>query len=134
MTATFEAITANICVTVRVFFLPDQSRPAARHYVWAYHITIHNQGGRTVQLISRRWEVTDGNGTTKIVEGPGVVGETPVLEPGMSFDYTSGTPLATASGFMVGTFHMIDLETDEPFSIAVPAFALDSPEPNPRIH
>jgi ApaG protein len=134
MSSAFQATTSGITVTVRVFFLPEQSRPPASVFVWAYHITIQNGGERTMQLLSRRWEITDANGATQIVEGQGVVGETPVLEPGMSFDYTSGTPLGTSSGFMVGTYYMIDVETNEPFSIAVPAFALESPEPGARIH
>jgi ApaG protein len=134
MSSAFQATTAGITVTVRVFFLPDQSRPAAAVFVWAYHITIHNEGNRTVQLLSRRWEITDANGATQIVEGQGVVGETPILEPSTSFDYTSGTTLGTPSGFMVGAYHMIDLDSDEPFTIAVPAFGLDSPNPGQRIH
>jgi ApaG protein len=134
MSSAFQATTAGITVTVRVFFLPEQSRPAASVYVWAYHITIQNEGNRTVQLLSRRWEITNSNGATQIVEGQGVVGETPILEPGTSFDYTSGIQLATPSGFMVGAYYMIDLETDDPFTIAVPAFALDSPETGQRIH
>jgi ApaG protein len=134
MSSAFQATTASITVTVRVFFLPEQSSPASSVFMWAYHITILNEGSRTVQLLSRRWEITDANGATQVVEGRGVVGETPILEPGMSFDYTSGTQLNSPSGFMVGAYHMIDLETEQPFSIAVPAFALDSPEASQRIH
>jgi ApaG protein len=79
-----------------------------------------------VQLLRRHWHITDSQGRIHEVRGEGVVGEQPVLEPGESFEYTSGTPLATPSGFMVGSYQMIDGEGAN-FSVSVPAFSLDSP-------
>jgi ApaG protein len=130
----FEATTAGITVTVRVFYLADQSRPESGEFVWAYHITILNQGTATVQLLRRSWEITDANGHTQRVHGPGVVGETPILAPGEDFEYTSGTPLPTSSGFMVGKYHMKNIGTGADFDIAIPAFSLDSPYQNTRLH
>jgi ApaG protein len=127
VTEAFNAITAGISVTVRVTFLESQSRPRTGHFVWAYHITIANQGDITVQLLRRTWHITDATGRTQIVHGDGVVGEQPVLAPGERFAYSSGTPLPTASGFMTGWYHMLSVDTDEEFDIAVPAFSLDSP-------
>ena len=122
----YEKITHNIRVTVESFFLPDQSRPFQSHFVWAYEIEIENQGTSTVQLLNRHWKITDARGVMQEVRGPGVVGEQPVLEPGESFRYNSGTPLRTPSGMMVGTYEMMD-EDGEHFFIDVPAFSLDSP-------
>ena len=88
-------------------FLEDQSEPDEGHWVWAYQVRIENQGRETVQLLRRTWRITDAHGRMQIVHGAGVVGEQPVLEPGDAFEYTSGTPLETSSGFMVGTYHMV---------------------------
>jgi ApaG protein len=130
----FSATTREVCVSVRAFFLADQSKPAESHFVWAYRVTIENQGSRAVQLLRRSWEITDGQGRVQHVHGPGVVGEQPVLEPGESFEYTSGTPLATPSGFMRGTYHMIDTLNGDPFDVAIPAFSLDSPHQAGVLH
>ena len=119
---------------MRAFYLEDQSEPEEDRYVWAYHIRIENQGNDTVQLLHRRWEITDSRGHTVKVEGPGVVGEQPVLEPDEIFEYTSGTPLSTPSGFMVGTYRMVRAEGGEAFDVAVPAFSLDSPYERGRVH
>lgn len=122
----FTATTRGIRVTVRPQYLPDQSDPTKPQFVWAYHVRIENGGDVTVQLRSRHWKVTDGLGQTREVRGPGVVGKTPVLRPGEMFEYTSGTPLSTSSGFMGGTYQMVN-ETGETFDIEIPAFSLDSP-------
>ena len=122
----YSEITRSIKVTVKPFYLEDQSSPAENHYVWAYQVRIENQGEDTVQLRRRHWRITDAMGVMKEVRGPGVVGEEPVLAPGESFEYTSGTPLATPSGIMVGSYQM-ENETGERFDIAVPPFSLDSP-------
>ena len=106
--------------------MEDQSEPEDFHYVWAYHIRIENQGDDRVQLMRRHWHITDSQGRVHEVRGEGVVGEQPVLEPGEAFEYTSGTPLATPSGFMVGSYQMID-QSGKNFSVSVPAFSLDSP-------
>ncbi|MDE8349367.1 MAG: Co2+/Mg2+ efflux protein ApaG [Acidocella sp.] len=130
----FLATTAGIKVAVRVFYLGDQSRPEAGHFVWAYRVTIDNMSGETVQLLKRTWRITDALGKVQLVHGDGVVGEQPVLKAGASFEYTSGTPLGTSSGFMTGEYHMIRVDKSEPFDIAIPAFSLDSPYQNTWRH
>ncbi len=134
MPADYTATTRSILVAVQPSYLADQSEPEERRFVWAYHVRIHNVGRETVQLISRTWLITDGRGRTITVEGPGVVGEQPSLEPGESFEYTSGTPLETSSGFMEGHYHMVVSGTGEGFDVAIPAFSLDSPQGKPRVH
>ncbi len=130
----YAATTRGVRVTVRAFYLEDQSEPDQGQYVWAYKVEIANEGTVTVQLLKRTWLITDGQGRTMRVHGDGVVGEQPVLEPGESFDYTSGTPLPTPSGFMRGTYHMIVPDTGEEFDAEVPAFSLDSPHQAGGVH
>jgi ApaG protein len=131
----YSETTRNIRVTVRAFYLADQSEPERSHYVWAYKVAIANQGQATVQLLKRTWKITDAQGRTQQVHGEGVVGEQPVLEPGQSFEYTSGTPLSTPSGFMRGAYHMVVTATGEAFDVTIPAFSLDSPhQPTSRVH
>ncbi|MFN3233481.1 MAG: Co2+/Mg2+ efflux protein ApaG [Alphaproteobacteria bacterium] len=122
----YNAVTNDISVTVNPIFIEEQSDPDEGHFVWAYQVSIENQGRETVQLISRYWNITDGLGHIQEVKGAGVVGEQPVIRPGERFEYTSGTPLPTPSGIMVGRYQM---ETDrgDSFEIDVPAFSLDSP-------
>lgn len=134
MTETYAAKTRDIRVSVRSHYLADQSRPDDGRYVWAYQVQIVNEGREAVQLLHRSWEITDARGHTVRVHGPGVVGEQPVIEPGESFEYTSGTPLATPSGFMVGTYHMIVASNGEAFDVAIPAFSLDSPHDRSQVH
>lgn len=129
----YSQITRSIKVTVKPFYLEDQSSPADDHYVWAYQVRIENCGGETVQLRRRHWRITDNRGQMQEVRGPGVVGEQPVLRPGESFEYTSGTPLATPSGIMVGTYDM-ETRDGETFAVAIPAFSLDSPHQQVRIN
>jgi len=130
----FFATTAGIRVGVQVFYLAEQSHPEDGRFVWAYRITIANQSQVTVQLLKRTWEITDATGRTERVHGDGVVGEQPVLAPGDVFTYTSGTPLSTASGFMTGWYHMVRTATGAHFDVAVPAFSLDSPHQDTRLH
>jgi len=118
--------TRSVTVTVKPFYLEDQSSPDDNHYVWAYHVRIENHGPETVQLRQRHWRITDAFGRIQEVRGAGVVGEQPVLAPGESFEYTSGTPLTTPSGFMVGSYGM-ETKDGENFEIAIPAFSLDCP-------
>lgn len=122
----YNAVTRQISVTVTPYFIEDQSDPDDNHFVWAYQVNIENSGGETVQLISRYWHITDANGQVQEVRGDGVVGEQPVLRPGESFEYTSGTPLSTPSGIMVGRYQM-ETKGGEGFEIDIPAFSLDSP-------
>ena len=130
---TYEAVTRDIRVAVVPSFLDDQSEPDELRYLWAYHITIENRGGETVQLLSRHWRITDSNGRVREVRGAGVVGEQPVLQPGAAFEYTSGAPLETPSGFMTGSYQM-RASSGENFEIEIPLFALESPYEERRIH
>jgi len=118
--------TKNISVTVTPIYLEDQSEPAEDHYVWAYQVRIENDGVETVQLRSRHWRITDANGLVQEVRGAGVVGEQPVLEPGETFEYTSGTPLNAPSGIMVGSYGM-QTDDGDMIEVDIPAFSLDSP-------
>jgi ApaG protein len=122
----YEKITRNISVSVRPFYLEDQSSPDEDRFVWAYRVNIENRGGETVQLLRRHWRITDKYGRLQEVKGPGVVGEQPVLKPGESFEYTSGCPLGTPSGIMAGSYQMATTG-GEHFDIEIPAFSLDSP-------
>jgi ApaG protein len=122
----YEAVTRGIRVRVTPQYLEEESSPEDDRFFWAYTIDISNEGSETVQLRSRHWRITDADGRTEEVRGPGVVGQTPVLQPGTAFRYTSGCPLGTPSGMMVGTYQMTT-ETGELFSVAIPAFSLDSP-------
>ncbi len=123
----YRAVTRGIEVTVEPFYLEEQSEPEENHYVWGYRITIANNSSDTVQLRSRYWQITDANGHVEEVRGPGVVGEQPVLDPGDSFQYSSGCPLTTSSGVMVGHYQMQGAGGAE-FKIDIPAFSLDVPE------
>ena len=129
----YEKTTRQISVSVEPFYLDEQSEPSDNHFIWAYRVTIRNDGSAVVQLLNRHWRITDAEGRVQEVKGPGVVGEQPVLSPGESFEYTSGCPLATPSGFMVGTYEM-KAENGERFDIDIPAFSLDSPHSRPVLH
>ncbi len=122
----YQTTTRAIRVTVEPTFVDSESSPAKGQYFWAYRIEIANLGEEVVQLRARHWRITDANGRTEEVRGPGVVGKQPVLKPGETFSYTSGCPLSTASGIMVGSYQM-QTETGETFSIDIPAFSLDLP-------
>jgi len=103
---TSRAETRGVLIEVQSQYLPDQSIPASRRFVFAYTITITNTGSEVVQLRSRHWIITDGLGEVEQVKGPGVVGEEPVLRPGQSFRYTSGAILKTERGTMKGSYRM----------------------------
>ena len=124
--AMYQKTTRNILIQVKPTFLDDQSSPADNYFVWAYKIRIENRGEETVQLRDRHWRITDARGRMQEVKGPGVVGKTPRLRPGEVFEYTSGTPLSTPSGFMGGTYQMVS-EAGENFDIEIPTFSLDTP-------
>lgn len=129
----YSETTHGIRITVRPDYLDDQSSPDENHFVWAYHVRIENQGTVTVQLKSRHWKITDAMGRLQEVQGPGVVGEQPVLKPGESFEYTSGTPLSTPSGIMAGSYQMQGPD-GQVFDVAIPAFSLDSPHQPIRLN
>ena len=121
----YRAVTRNIEVVVTPRFVADRSSPENNYFFWAYTISITNKGAETVQLKTRHWRITDAHGRGQEVRGAGVVGEEPVLKAGESFEYTSGVPLQTSSGFMVGTYGMVTAG-GEHFEIEIPAFSLDS--------
>lgn len=123
----YTAVTRDILVSVLPEYVPDRSDTDAGRYFWAYTVEIANQGRSTVQLVSRHWKITDGNGHLDEVRGPGVVGEQPILQPGETFRYTSGCPLTTPSGIMAGFYEMRD-DAGRAFPVTIPAFSLDLPQ------
>lgn len=125
-TTTSRAETQGIVVEVQSFYLEEQSHPASRRFVFAYTITITNDGTEVVQLRTRHWTVTDGLGSVEEVKGPGVVGEEPVLSPGASFRYTSGVVLPTARGTMHGTYQMHRADGAQ-FDATIAPFLLERP-------
>ncbi len=129
----YSATTKSIRITVKPLFLDEQSSPGENHFVWAYNVVIENMGEESVQLLTRYWKITDSMGRSQEVRGAGVVGEQPVLEPGGRYEYTSGTPLPTPSGIMVGSYEM-EAASGDRFSVAVPAFSLDSPHQATRLN
>ena len=120
------ATTDGVTVRVSVSYLPEQSEPERGRWFWAYHIRLENEGADSVQLLTRHWVITDGRGARHSVEGEGVVGEQPVIEPGASFDYVSGCPLATPSGAMHGNYRMVR-EDGAIFDVEIPRFSLFAP-------
>lgn len=122
----YEKVTRSIRVRVRPVYLEAQSAPDEGRFFWSYTVEIVNEGSETVQLRSRYWRITDANGRVEEVRGPGVVGQTPVIGPGQSFEYTSGCPLRTASGIMAGSYQM-EQPDGTLVDIAIPPFSLDSP-------
>jgi ApaG protein len=122
----YEAITQGVRVSVQPIYLEEESEPDENRYFWAYQVQIENLSAEPLQLKSRYWRITDSRGRTEEVQGEGVVGEQPVIEPGYVFEYTSGAPLSTASGFMMGTYRMHKNDGSS-FEVEIPAFSLDSP-------
>lgn len=120
------ATTRRVHVRVAVSYLAEQSAPSAGRWFWSYHVRLENTGDRPVQLLSRHWVITDGRGVAHEVRGEGVVGETPLIPAGGSFDYVSGCPLDSASGSMRGTYKMVD-EDGATFDVEIPHFLLLSP-------
>ena len=123
----YTAETEGVVVRVRPSYLAGQSDPAESRWVWAYQVEIVNLSGGPVQLVARRWTITDALGRVEEVRGPGVVGEQPVIEPGGSYAYASGCPLGTDSGSMVGAYYMTDAD-GRSFEVQIPAFSLDTPD------
>lgn len=129
----YQQCTRSINISVEPFYVEDQSSPSNNRFVFGYRVEIANQGHEAVQLMSRHWQITDASGQTMEVKGAGVVGEQPLIEPGDSFEYTSGTPLATPSGIMVGRYQMVTA-SGEKFDAAIPAFSLDAPGAHMRLN
>lgn len=129
----YDSVTRDIKVSVEPIWLEDESEPDSDYYVWAYRVVIENQGKELVQLRSRYWQITDAMGQTQEVRGTGVVGEEPTLQPGETFEYTSGTPLSTPSGIMTGNYQM-QTQEGELFLVDIPAFSLDCPYQPRSLH
>ena len=129
----YEASTRGVVVRVKTNYLTEQSDPIESRYVWAYTIEIENHSEDTVQLISRRWLITDGRNHTEEVSGAGVIGEQPRLKPREAFRYTSGCPLTTPSGEMRGAYQMLT-DAGEAFEAEVPAFSLHLPGAHRKVN
>ena len=125
----YQHTSHDITVRVEVEYVPPEAhrRGADMRHVWAYHITLINGGDETMQLKTRHWTIMDARGHVEYVNGPGVVGETPVLKPGETFSYSSGCPLSTASGSMSGHY-MFENEDGRPLKVIIPTFSLDLPD------
>ena len=128
----YAATTHGITVRVAPRYLPDQSDPQAPRHVWSYHVRIENHSLETVRLRARSWLITDGDGNVEAIDGPGVIGQQPFIEPGGAFDYVSGCPLATPSGTMQGHYSMT--AESGAFDVTIPAFALEHPTLKPSIN
>ena len=129
----YQERTRSIEISVEPFYIDEQSVPEEHRFVFGYRIKITNGGAEAVRLVARRWQITDANGQTIEVAGPGVVGQQPVLEPGQEFEYASGTPLPTPSGFMAGSYEMVS-SSGERFEVQIPPFSLDAPGALARLH
>lgn len=129
----YSKTTSGVTVSVEPQYLDHESEPENNLWVWAYTVRIENGGADTLQLRTRYWRITDAMGRTQEVRGPGVVGEQPVLRPGESFVYTSGTPLGTASGIMQGSYSM-EAPGGRLMDVDIPAFSLDSPGAKQRMN
>ena len=123
----YQTETRRIAVSVTPRFMPERSSVEKSYFFWSYTIEITNRGEQTVQIKTRHWKITDAFGRVQEVKGAGVVGEEPVLEPGASYEYTSGVPLPTPSGIMMGSYGMVT-PGGERFDIDIPPFSLDGPE------
>ncbi len=122
----YESRTRNVVVRVEPEFLSEQSSPADNRYIWAYTVEIENQGEEELQVVKRFWKIADSVGQVQEIHGEGVVGEMPVLKPGETFRYTSGAPLSSPSGIMLGSYGM-KAQDGEHYDVAIPPFSLDSP-------
>ncbi len=129
----FKATTHDVSVTVMPVYIDERSNPAASQYFWAYRVVIENNSDQTLQLLTRYWNITDSNGHVEEVSGDGVIGEQPTLKAGENFSYTSGCPLRTPSGIMVG-YYMMQNEFREMIKVDIPAFPLDLPDLSPVVN
>ena len=122
-----ECVTNGVCVDVDSRYSDEHSAPGRSHWFFLYTITISNQSDQTVQLLSRHWIITDATGKREEVRGPGVIGEQPILEPGESFQYTSGCPLPTPFGAMEGSYQMVFADRST-FDARIARFELREPK------
>lgn len=129
----FKASTRGVDVMVMPVFMEENSDPQNGKYFWAYRVTVENNSGEPLQLMSRYWHITDANGKVEEVRGDGVVGKQPNISNGGNFTYTSGCPLTTQSGIMVGKYYMKTV-TGQMLEVNIPAFSLDLPDSNPVVN
>jgi ApaG protein len=122
----YQTRTRGVLVRVAATYAPEQSDPEEGEFFWVYTVEIENHGKETVQLVSRRWVITDAQNRVQVVSGPGVVGEQPELKPGEAFRYSSGCPLKTPSGAMRGTYQMVTSDGDS-YDAEIPEFSLHLP-------
>lgn len=122
-----ETLTRHIRIRVQPEYLPAQSIPQAQRWLFAYQVSVENLGSYAVQLLSRHWVITNGEGEVDEVRGPGVVGQQPLLQPGESFSYTSGCPLDTPVGTMHGEYEMLIPASGERFDALIAPFRLAVP-------
>ncbi|ESQ85904.1 hypothetical protein AEAC466_01620 [Asticcacaulis sp. AC466] len=125
----YQHTSHDITIRVEVDYVPPEDHGAETgtpRYVWAYHITLMNGGDETVQLKTRHWTIMDARGHVEYVNGPGVVGEAPILKPHQTYSYSSGCPLPTPSGSMSG-YYMFEDEQGRPLKVIIPTFSLDLP-------
>ena len=122
----YEHITDGVRIRVRPKFMYDESEPARSRFMWSYTVDVENESEQTWTIVRRHWRIVDAAGRMQAVDGEGVIGQTPTLEPGERFSYTSGAPLSAPSGIMSGTY---DLESDDGRVLiaTIPVFSLDSP-------
>jgi ApaG protein len=129
----YEAVTDGVTVRVTPDFMPEQSNRAKGRFVWSYTVEIENRSPRQIQLISRRWIITDALNRTEVVRGQGVVGEQPSLKPGEAYRYASACPLQTDSGLMGGAYQMLGAD-GELFEVMIPTFSLDLPQAGAKLN
>ncbi len=129
----YEQTTNDISIRVRPQYMEMDSDPASGRYLWTYTVEINNGGPYAMQVLRRFWQITDSHGHMQQIEGKGVIGKQPVIEPGGTFSYTSGTPLTTPSGMMGGRYQMRD-DNGILYDITIPTFSLDSPHDPARVH
>lgn len=129
----YRETTDGVEIIVEPHYLDEESEPDEHRFVWAYTVVIANGSDQRVQLETRYWHITNAIGQVEEVEGPGVVGEHPVLSPGDSYQYTSGCPLNTPSGTMVGHY-VLRRDDGTRFKAHIPAFSLDIPDPARRLN
>jgi ApaG protein len=122
-----KTTTHNIEISVEAKYLAEQSLPKENHYFFVYFITIQNKSEFSVQLLKRHWDIFDSIGEKREVEGEGVIGEMPVIEPGQKFEYNSGCNLLSEIGYMEGYYSMLRLIDDTPFAVQIPRFELIVP-------
>lgn len=122
-----QQVTEGVSITVETFYQPAQSNPLSSEYLFAYRITIENLGSTPVKLLRRHWNIVDSNGSFREVDGEGVVGQQPIIEPGQSYQYVSAANLRSEIGKMYGTYQMENMYNKRLITVAIPEFQLIAP-------